>query len=166
VVRFLAGFAALVLALFTAELTAPVQQAVVMPWTRELARACVALIAAFDGHAQAFGEVVRSTTNGFAVAIESGCNGIEACIVLVAAILAFRAPWRRKVAGVLGGVLAVQLANVVRVVSLFYVGQWSLAAFEWAHLYVWQALIMVDAMVFWLLWLRWIREPAPHRAAA
>ncbi|HSN19330.1 MAG TPA: exosortase H [Usitatibacter sp.] len=164
--RFLAAFALIVLGLFTAELTPPVQQAFVMPWTRELAHVCAALITAFDGHAAAAGEVIRSTSNGFAVAIESGCNGVEASIVLVAAILAFRAPWLRKLAGVLGGVLAVQLANVLRVITLFYLGQWSLAAFEWAHLYVWQALIMVDAMVVWLLWLRWVRAPAPSRAAA
>ena len=31
------------------------------------------------------------------------------------------------------------------------------SAFEWAHLYVWQTLIMVDVLVVWLLWLRWIR---------
>jgi exosortase H (IPTLxxWG-CTERM-specific) len=162
--RFLSTFALLVLALFTAELTAPVREAIVLPWTRELARFCAALITAFDGSAMAIGEVIRSTTNGFAVAIESGCNGIEASIVLAAAILAFRAPWKRKVAGVVGGIAAVQAANVLRVVSLFYLGQWSVAAFEWAHLYAWQALIMLDAMVFWLLWLRWIREPGPARA--
>jgi exosortase H (IPTLxxWG-CTERM-specific) len=166
VLRFLATFAFLVLALFTAELTEPVRNAVVEPWTRELARVCAGLITAFDGSAVAIGEVIRSNTNGFAVAIAAGCNGIEASIVLAAAILAFRAPWKRKLAGVAGGIAAVQAANVLRVVTLFYLGQWSLAAFEWAHLYAWQALIMLDAMVFWLLWLRWIRAPAPERAAA
>jgi hypothetical protein len=27
-------------------------------------------------------------------------------------------------------------------------------AFEWAHLYVWQALIMLDVLVVWLVWVR------------
>ena len=26
--------------------------------------------------------------------------------------------------------------------------------FEWAHLYVWQALIMLDVLVVWLVWVR------------
>jgi hypothetical protein len=26
--------------------------------------------------------------------------------------------------------------------------------FEWAHLYVWQALIMLDVLIVWLLWVR------------
>jgi exosortase/archaeosortase family protein len=50
--------------------------------------------------------------------------------------------------------VAVQALNVVRVISLFYLGQWSVAAFEWAHYYLWQALIMLDVLVVWLLWIR------------
>ena len=26
--------------------------------------------------------------------------------------------------------------------------------FEWAHLYVWQALIMLDVLIVWLVWVR------------
>jgi exosortase/archaeosortase family protein len=48
----------------------------------------------------------------------------------------------------------VQALNVLRVISLFYLGQWSASAFEWAHLYVWQALIMLDVLVVWLVWIR------------
>ena len=44
--------------------------------------------------------------------------------------------------------------NIVRVISLFYLGQWNLEVFEWAHLYVWQALIMLDVLVVWLVWVR------------
>ena len=52
------------------------------------------------------------------------------------------------------GIAAVQLLNVVRVISLFYIGQWNRDVFEWAHLYVWQALIMLDVLVVWLVWVR------------
>jgi hypothetical protein len=27
-------------------------------------------------------------------------------------------------------------------------------AFEWAHQYVWQALIMLDVLIVWLIWVR------------
>jgi len=48
-------------------------------------------------------------------------------------------------------------------VSLFYLGQWNREWFEWAHLYAWQALIMLDAVVVWLLWIRHVesRRQAP-----
>jgi hypothetical protein len=28
--------------------------------------------------------------------------------------------------------------------------------FDWFHLYLWQALIVLDALVVFLLWLRWL----------
>ena len=42
------------------------------------------------------------------------------------------------------GFLAIQALNVVRIISLFYLLQWNPVWFEWAHLYLWQALIMLD----------------------
>ena len=47
----------------------------------------------------------RAPANGFAVSIEAGCNGVEATIVLVAAILAFPAPWKRKLVGLAIGIV-------------------------------------------------------------
>jgi exosortase/archaeosortase family protein len=45
-------------------------------------------------------------------------------------------------------------------VSLFYLGQWNREVFEWAHLYAWQALIMLDALIVFLLWLRTLPRTA------
>src|SRR4029078_6902971 len=95
-----------------------------------------------------------------------------ATLVLCSAILAFPAPWRRKAAGMAIGIVAVQLLNVVRVISLFYIGQWDVAVFEWAHQYVWQALIMLDVLVVWLIWVRRVppgnysSRPAPPALTA
>ena len=49
--------------------------------------------------------------------------------------------------GLVAGVVAVQGLNIIRIISLFYLGQWNREVFEWAHLYVWQALIMLDVLV-------------------
>ena len=99
------------------------------------------------------------TTNGFAISIEAGCNGIEAALILIAAMLAFPAPWKHRAIGILAGLAAVQALNVVRVVSLFYIGQWDLRVFQWAHLYLWQALIMLDVLIVWLIWIRTLPPP-------
>lgn len=61
--------------------------------------------------------------------------------------------------------LFVFLLGLVRIVSLFYLGQWDMKWFEWAHLYAWQALIMIVALIVWMLWLRTVPE-APAAAAA
>jgi exosortase H (IPTLxxWG-CTERM-specific) len=119
------------------------------------------LVTVFDPGVTATGNVLRSTTNGFAVSIEAGCNGVEATIVLVAAMLAFPAPWQKKLTGLAAGIVAVQGLNVVRVISLFYLGQWNYDVFEWAHLYVWQALIMLDVLIVWMVWVRLLPRDAP-----
>ena len=164
--RFFLLFVAILAALFVAELTPPVQAALVVPWTEGLARMSAATVTLFDASAVAYGKVLANPASGFAVSIEAGCNGVEAALILIAAMVAFRAPWRSKLVGVACGLVAIQALNLVRVVSLFYVGQWSPRAFEWAHLYLWQALIMIDVLVVWLVWLRWIAPRMPEAARA
>jgi exosortase H (IPTLxxWG-CTERM-specific) len=161
VLRFFLVFVALLAGLFGAELTPWGQEHFVVPWTNALARISAWLVTLFDPGVVATGKVLRSTTNNFAVSIEAGCNGVEATIVLVAAVLAFPAPWKHKLVGLAFGVVAVQGLNVVRVISLFYLGQWSFRAFEWAHLYVWQALIMLDVLIVWLVWVRTLPRARP-----
>jgi exosortase H (IPTLxxWG-CTERM-specific) len=152
VIRFFVTFLALQVLLFGAELTPWAQEYFVVPWTNALASISVWLVTVIDPNVAAVGKVIRSSVNGFAVSIEAGCNGIEATIVLIAAIFAFPASWLDRIKGLAAGIVAVQGLNVVRVISLFYLGQWNMQVFEWAHLYVWQALIMLDVLVVWLVW--------------
>ena len=152
--RFFFLFVLLLAVLFGLELTPWVQSWLVLPWTSALASISTSIVTLFDGNVVAAGKVMRSNANGFAVSIEAGCNGVEATLVLLAAMLAFPAPWKHKVVGLVIGILAVQLLNILRVISLFYLGQWNYDVFEWAHLYVWQALIMLDVLVVWLIWVR------------
>lgn len=151
--RFAATFVVVLVVLFGLELTPP-GQAVVQPWTAGVAAASAAVVHAFDGSAVAQGKTLYDPKSGFGVTIEAGCNGVEAMLVLLAGILAYPAPWRSRFVGLAAGAVAIQALNLVRIVSLFYLGQWKYAWFEWAHLYVWQALIMLDALVVWLLWMR------------
>ena len=153
-IRFFVLFVLLQAVLFGAELTPWAQQYFVIPWTNALASISASLVTLFDPGVVAAGKVLRSSQNGFAVSIEAGCNGVEATIVLLAAVLAFPAPWQSKLIGLAAGIVAVQGLNVVRVISLFYLGQWNFTVFEWAHLYVWQALIMLDVLIVWLIWVR------------
>jgi exosortase H (IPTLxxWG-CTERM-specific) len=151
--RFFFTFLALQLTLFGVNMLGVVQQHVVLPWTMLLARMCAALVTWFDSTTAAAGKVLWNTVTGFGVSIEPGCNGIEACIVLFAAVMAFPASWRHKLIGLAVGFVAVQGLNMVRVISLFYLGQWNTQVFNFAHEYLWQALINKQL-------LKWIKYPA------
>ena len=164
--RFFLIFLGVQVLLFGIELLQPVQQHLVLPWTAFLANACVKLVTLFDANAAATGKLLWNPSTGFGVSIEPGCNGVEASIILFAAVIAFPATWRHKLWGLVLGFVAVQGLNVVRVISLFYLGQWNDAAFRVFHEYLWQGLIMVDVLVFWLLWVRMNPEGLEQRRTA
>ena len=159
--RFAVAFCLMLGVLFAFELSPP-GQALVRPWTTLVAKTGAEVIQEFDGSATSAGNVLLDSKTGFAVSIEAGCNGVEAMLVLLAAVLAFPAPWQFKIPGVVLGILAVQVLNLVRIVSLFYLGQWNAAVFEWAHLYLWQVLIMLDVLIVWLVWMRWVNRAKPQ----
>lgn len=152
--RFFLIFLLIQGSLFVAELTKPVQEAFVTPFTEGIAAISAWLVKLFDSSVISQGIVIRNMDNGFAVAIQAGCNGVEATIVLIAAMVAFPSPWRWKLIGISVGFLAIQFMNLLRIITLFYLGQWNQTAFEWAHLYIWQALIMLDVLLVFLIWLR------------
>ena len=164
--RFFLIFLSLQLFLFGIELLQPIQLHWVLPWTAVLAKLCVLLVTQFDANAAALGKVLWNPATGFGVSIEPGCNGIEACIILFAAIVAFPATWRHRAWGLGLGFIAVQALNIVRIISLFYLGQWDETAFKIAHEYLWQGLIMLDVLVVWLLWVRANPLAKVHQAEA
>ena len=159
--RFLLIFLGWVILLFALELLRPVEEHAVQPFTAALATASASLMQPFDSSVASAGKVLYNTQSGFAVAIEAGCNGVEAMLILVAAMLAWPASAKQRLVGIGVGTLSVQLLNLVRIITLYYLGQWSPTLFEWAHLYLWQALIMLDVLVVWLLWLHWMGRGKP-----
>jgi exosortase H (IPTLxxWG-CTERM-specific) len=164
--RFITLFLLYLCVLFALEVLQTVDAHVILPFTAAIAKVSVWIVGHFDPNAVSFGKVLQSTSNGFAISIERGCNGVEAVIILVSAMLAFPAPWKNRLAGIALGFVAIQALNLVRIISLFYLGQWNRTWFEWFHLYLWQALIVLDALVAFLVWLRYLpREPAAARAA-
>ncbi len=152
--RFIALFLIVLGALFGIEMLNPVQTAVIHPWTSFLAWFSAQLMTVFDADVLSYGRVLQSQSTGFGVSIEAGCNGIEAVIILIAGMVAFPSSMKLKLIGIAVGCIAVQAVNVIRVISLYYLGKWDQAVFEFAHLYLWQALIMLDVLVVWLLWIR------------
>ncbi|MEZ5537807.1 MAG: exosortase H [Thiolinea sp.] len=149
-------FILVLLALFTLELLGPVQDWFVQPFTQGLATVSAWLVQLFDSSATSEGIVIRSLENGAAVAIQPGCNGIEAMICLTAAVLAYPSTWYERGIGLIAGYVAIQVMNLIRIISLFYLLQWNETWFEWFHLYVWQALIFLDVLIVFVLWIRWL----------
>lgn len=157
--RFFVLFMGLLIALFSLRISSFGREFITEPFTGLLAAISAFILKLFDPDVLSQGVVIQSISNGFAVQIAPGCDGIEAVIILVAAIVAFPAPWKHRIAGIAIGFVAIQALNLVRIISLFYLGQWNQTWFDWFHLYLWQALIVLDALAVWLIWLRYLPRP-------
>ena len=138
-IRFVVVFL-LLLALFEIPLLVDsVDRNVVRPFTTGIAHVSGAVIASVSKGVQVNGTMIIGTC--FSVDIRNGCNGLEASLFLLAAILAFPAATRIKVLGAVSGFALVQLANLVRIVSLYFIGCYRPQWFEAFHLAIWQSII-------------------------
>lgn len=151
--RFVVLFALCLLGAF-ALLLSPFLQPGVIGFSRGLVSIAGALIRVCGGHAIVEGTILRSPSSGggFAIEMKDGCNGANVLILLWSAVIAFPSTWMQKAKGLFWGTLAIQLINLVRFISLFYLGQYSRPLFDFAHEYLWESLIMLDGLLFFGLW--------------
>lgn len=113
-----------------------------------------AVLNVFGQETEAIGKEIRSTA--FTLAIKKGCDGITPMILLCMAILAFPIQWKYKWRGAIGGLLVLFVLNVIRIVSLYFIGKHaSLAIFEFIHVDVWSVAYLIMAVFVWIYWMRW-----------
>jgi exosortase H (IPTLxxWG-CTERM-specific) len=160
--RFALGFGLFFLIGVGVLLTPPVQ-IVDGRISRALVSFSHALIGICGGKASAQGAILRDPVGGFGVEMKDGCNGITVTILYWSAILAFPAAWRAKAIGFIGGSAVIQCLNIVRFISLFYLGQYSRVWFDFAHEYLWESFLVLDTtVVFWF----WVYRISSARQAS
>jgi len=146
VTRFIAGM----LVLYAVVAFNPVNDSVIVPFTELIARASALVLGSVESGVVVAGTVIRSPR--FALDVQNGCNGVEATILLVAAILAFPATLRSRLTGLVVATVAIELLNLVRLSSLFWLGEHHRRTFDFFHIAVWQSLIILAAISMFVLW--------------
>lgn len=94
----------------------------------------------------------------FSVSIVGGCDAIEPTVLFICAVLAFPAPFLRKIPGILVGTPLLMILNLIRIVTLFLIGVYLPRFFDAIHIEGWQALFIFLALIFWILWLLWAMQ--------
>lgn len=125
------------------------------PWNAALAFLAEKSVQLFNGAVMRAGNQLTDPATQKSILVLGGCNGFEVTFMLITAMLVYPSCLKAKALGVLAGIFAVQSLNVLRLVCLYYLNIWDEEIFRFAHLYLWQSLIMLDVMVVLLLWLRW-----------
>jgi len=148
--RFLLRFLVLLAVLYLPLTLQPVDTAVIVPFSRAIALASGAILNALGQHVTVNGVIL--TSGAHAVSIQNGCNGVEAVVFLIAAILAFPATWRQRAIGLAAAIIVIQLLNLVRVVTLFLINRYKPDLFELFHLAIWQTVIGGAAIALFYVW--------------
>lgn len=149
-VLFLVRFFAFLLVFYVIISIGPVDRRVITPFTEGLTAVSASILNAMGENVHRSGTLIVG--GNFAVDIKNGCNGIEAMLFLVAAMLAFEAPIKMRLAGLLMACAGVQLLNLVRIVTLFLLGRHRREWFEAFHLAIWQSVIFGAAVLMFVLW--------------
>jgi exosortase H (IPTLxxWG-CTERM-specific) len=161
--RFLLTFAGLLVLFYGIIALHPVNDHVVVPFTAAVARGSGRVLNALGERVSVTGTVISSSA--FTVNIENGCNGLETALLLAAAVLAFPASWRQRVAGFFLGFAAIECVNLVRVVSLFWIGVHRPRWFGSAHTLVWQSLVVLAGVGLFVLWASIVTQKSSRPAA-
>jgi len=148
--RFLILFLTILGVSFTFVALRQVNDAFVTPYTAVIAQMSGFVLRIFGEKAAVAGCVVSSPR--FAVTIYNGCNGLITSLIFISGVLAFPAKVSAKLIGVIGGLLTIQLINLVRIVSLFYIGVFLPQHFDDAHIFVWQSLVIIAGISLWIVW--------------
>ena len=160
--KFLLRFVVALGAFYLLVAIQPVNDHVVVPFTELLVRVSTVLLAAIGEKTQSVGTVIQSSA--FAVDVKNGCNGIEAALLLVAAMLAFPASPKQRALGIAGGLAVIQGVNLFRIVSLFWLGVHHRNVFELFHAAVWQTALILLAVGIFLAWSRFAGGGGPVEA--
>jgi exosortase/archaeosortase family protein len=96
------------------------------------------------------GVVIQSAR--FSMAVRRGCDAVEPTWMVCAAIVAFPAPWRKKLLGLGAAIVLLQMLNLVRLFSLYWIGVAYPSLFNSAHMEWWPTLFILASIVFFLAW--------------
>jgi exosortase H (IPTLxxWG-CTERM-specific) len=149
-ITFLALFVVLLGGSFTLISVNWVNDHAIEPFTGGVASLSGAVLNLLGQHVALRGTVIQGPH--FAVNIRNGCNGVEAMLIFLAAVLAFPAPWRWRLGGLVLGMLAIQVVNLVRVVSLYLTGAYLPRLFDASHSVIWQSVVILFGVLLWIFW--------------
>lgn len=149
-VGFLVRFVVLLVVFYLIVASRPVNDAVIVPFTAGIASVSGKLLNVLGERAEVAGTEIRSSS--FGVNIENGCNGVETALLFGAAVLAFPANWKSRLIGLFAGFVAIQILNLLRVISLFWIGLHRPALFSSSHTVIWQSVVVLFGVILFLVW--------------
>jgi archaeosortase B (VPXXXP-CTERM-specific) len=92
----------------------------------------------------------------FSVEVVGECTGLYEMLIFLAAMIAYPSAWKKKLLGVVLGIPFLYLVNIVRMIFITVVGNWSPKTFNFLHLYFWQVAMILIIVSAWVLWIEYV----------
>ena len=94
----------------------------------------------------------------YAITVLPECTALEFACFFCAALVAFPAPWVRKITGVFIGVAALTVLNLLRIISLYWTGVHCSFLFDQMHEEIWGILLIFATAALCVGWVRWAKH--------
>jgi exosortase/archaeosortase family protein len=102
----------------------------------------------------------------YSLRIVKTCDAMDTQILLASAILSWPTLLRFRALAALSGALAMSVLNVIRICSLYYVGLHFPSFFDFAHLELWPAVIVLASVAGFVAFTSWARRTEHGEASA
>lgn len=123
-------------------------------WVHDLTvRSATLAINLLTPEVQAVAKGARIMAPGGGLNVLFGCEGTDAVFLLTAALLVFPMSVRRRLTGLLGGLVWVFFLNQLRIVALFYAFRSNASLFDLLHTAAAPLLMVVLTGLFFHLWM-------------
>ena len=93
-------------------------------------------------------------TGRFSLSFAMNCDAMDVFILFSSAVLAFPSTWRRRALGLGLGLAVLVGVNIVRIMSLYWVGVYFPSAFDFVHVDLWPIGIVAATCAGFLWWAR------------
>ncbi|NOT37523.1 MAG: archaeosortase/exosortase family protein [Saprospiraceae bacterium] len=91
----------------------------------------------------------------FTMSVSKGCDAVAPAVMLLVGIGMFPFQnWSMKLKGIGIGLLLLFSANVLRLITLFFLGVLAPDWFEFFHIQFWQALFIMITLVYFVYWIK------------
>ena len=95
----------------------------------------------------------------FGIDIANECSAVSQVIIVASALFAYPTGLRFRLFGLFFFVAIILAGNIVRLVSLFWIGVWAKEHFDFVHFYVWGGLSYIVLLILLLIWMRFAHRP-------
>jgi exosortase/archaeosortase family protein len=148
-------FGALMALYYVLALTPFVDRIVLPDYLKVNAVVSSRLLNMFGQNTSVQGSTLSSTR--LSLTIKRGCDALEPSWFLASALLAFPGAWRIRWAGVGLGIVSLQILNVIRILSLYFIGIYLPDWFATFHLEIWPVIFLLTALLLsggWCVWMK------------